>query len=168
LKTFLYESKRFWRQTKQNSKNQRQFYKTIIFSIVRKILVLKQIENMRSGVNFINVLCTAFTLIDPESVKRYWWLNCIFCAFGIYERKSCMLNVDEIDLCLTCDTLRSPLTNGNKTNEKNKFFWFLLSCCRNSHDFCRCFLKNSCMIFAAYKIMKNCSARNHANFNSNI
>jgi len=49
------------------------------------------------GVNFINVLCTAFALIDPESVKRYWRINCIFCAFGIYERKSCSLNVDEID-----------------------------------------------------------------------
>jgi len=23
------------------------------------------------GVNFINVQCTAFTLVDPESVKRY-------------------------------------------------------------------------------------------------
>ncbi len=50
-----------------------------------------------SGVNFINVLHTAFTLVDPESVKRYWWLNYIFWAFGIYEHKSCMLNVDEID-----------------------------------------------------------------------
>jgi len=49
------------------------------------------------GVNFTNVLRTAFTLIDPESVKRYCWLNCIFCALGIYERTSCTLNVDEID-----------------------------------------------------------------------
>jgi len=24
-----------------------------------------------SGVNFTNVLCTAFTLVDPESVKKY-------------------------------------------------------------------------------------------------
>jgi len=24
-----------------------------------------------AGVNFINILCTAFTLVDPESVKRY-------------------------------------------------------------------------------------------------
>jgi len=50
-----------------------------------------------SGVNFINVLPTAFMLVDPESAKNYWWLNCIFCAFGIYECKSCTLNVDEID-----------------------------------------------------------------------
>jgi len=38
-----------------------------------------------------------FTLIDPESVKRHWWLNCIFYAFGVYKRKSCTQNVDEID-----------------------------------------------------------------------
>ncbi len=43
----------------------------------------------RSGLNFINVLSTAFTLVDPKSVKRHWWPNCIFYAFGIYERKSC-------------------------------------------------------------------------------
>jgi len=30
------------------------------------------------GLNFISVLCTAFTLADPESVKRYWWLSRIF------------------------------------------------------------------------------------------
>ncbi len=42
--------------------------------------------------NFINVLCTAFTLVDPKSVKRHWWLKCIFYTFGIYE-----CNVDEID-----------------------------------------------------------------------
>ncbi len=41
------------------------------------------------GINFINVLLTAFTRPDPESVKRYWWLYCIFYTFGIYECKSC-------------------------------------------------------------------------------
>ncbi len=25
----------------------------------------------KSGLNFINILCTAFTLADPKSVKRY-------------------------------------------------------------------------------------------------
>jgi len=43
-----------------------------------------------TGLNFINVLRTAFTLPDPKSIKIYLWLNCIFYAFGIYERKSCM------------------------------------------------------------------------------
>jgi len=41
------------------------------------------------GLNFINVLCTAFAWADPKSVKRYWWHNCIFYAFGIYKPKSC-------------------------------------------------------------------------------
>jgi len=40
-------------------------------------------------VNFTNVLPAAFMLVDPESVKNYWWLNCIFYAFGIFEHKSC-------------------------------------------------------------------------------
>jgi len=33
------------------------------------------------GLNFINVLLTAFTLAEPKSVKRYWWLTCIFLPF---------------------------------------------------------------------------------------
>ncbi len=43
-----------------------------------------------SGVDFINVLCTTFTLAEPKSVKWQCWLDCIFCAFGIYVCKSCM------------------------------------------------------------------------------
>ncbi len=43
---------------------------------------------MKPGLNFINVLRTAFTLADPEGIKRYWWLNCIFYTFGIYEVKA--------------------------------------------------------------------------------
>jgi len=52
-----------------------------IEDLTKKILL-----QSKSGVNFINVLGTAFTPADPESVKR---LNCIFYAFGIYKRKSC-------------------------------------------------------------------------------
>ncbi len=39
----------------------------------------------RSGVNFTNVLRTAFAPVDPNSVKS----SVSFYAFGIYERKSC-------------------------------------------------------------------------------
>ena len=28
-------------------------------------------ERARQGLNFINVLCTAFSPADPESIKRY-------------------------------------------------------------------------------------------------
>ena len=43
----------------------------------------------RSGLSFINIQCSAFVRADPKSVKIYWWLNCIFYAFRIYELKSC-------------------------------------------------------------------------------
>ena len=43
-------------------------------------------------------LCVAFTLAYPKSAKSCLsWLS--FCAFGICKRKSCMLNVGEIDPC---------------------------------------------------------------------
>ncbi len=51
-------------------------------------LRINMLVKLTPGLNFINDLCTAFTLSDPKSVKRYWGLNCIFYAFGIYERKS--------------------------------------------------------------------------------
>jgi len=50
------------------------------------------------GLNFINVLYTAFTLADSESVKKDtddWTV--FFYAFGIYKCKSFTLNVGEID-----------------------------------------------------------------------
>jgi len=65
--------------------------------LMSKLVLFFYYVGLAPGVNFINILRTAFTLVDPESIKRYWWLNCIFCAFGIYEHKSCMLNIDEID-----------------------------------------------------------------------
>jgi len=40
-------------------------------------------------VNFINVLRTAFVLVDPKSVKNTVKSSVSFYAFGIYERKSC-------------------------------------------------------------------------------
>ncbi len=44
-------------------------------------------ESPTPGLNFINVLSTAFAHADPESGKRYWWLNCIFYALRIHERR---------------------------------------------------------------------------------
>ncbi len=40
-----------------------------------------------SGLNFSNVLCTAFTLADPKSIKKDCQVVNLFYAFGIYERK---------------------------------------------------------------------------------
>jgi len=47
-------------------------------------------KSRRAGVNFINVLHTAFALIDPESVKNTVKSSVSFYTFGIYEHKSCM------------------------------------------------------------------------------
>jgi len=41
-----------------------------------------------TDVNFINILCTAFALVDPENVKNTVKSSVSFYAFGIYERKS--------------------------------------------------------------------------------
>jgi len=35
-----------------------------------------------AGVNFINVLCTAFTLVDPKSVKKIGNLTVFFMLLG--------------------------------------------------------------------------------------
>ncbi len=51
--------------------------------------------------NFTNVLCQAFTLVDPETVKNTVKSSVSFYAFGICVCKSCTLNVDEIEPRLT-------------------------------------------------------------------
>ena len=50
-----------------------------------------------SGVNFNNVLRAAFTFVRSQKCKKHWWLDCLFCAFGIFTRKSCALNIGETD-----------------------------------------------------------------------
>ncbi len=49
------------------------------------------------GLNFINVLCTAFTCIDPKSVKRYWQLDWVLTLWGATGVKAVRKYVDEID-----------------------------------------------------------------------
>ncbi len=46
--------------------------------------------NLTVGVNFINVLCTAYALVDLESVKNTVKSSVPFYTFGIYKRESCM------------------------------------------------------------------------------
>ena len=50
--------------------------------------VLTQID-LTPGVNFINVLCTAFTHPDPECAKKTVKSAVSFGAFGTYKRKNC-------------------------------------------------------------------------------
>jgi len=56
--------------------------------IVQENLQPKLVSRDPTRLLFNQFLCTAFAPTDPKSVKRYWWLNCIFYAFGIYKRKS--------------------------------------------------------------------------------
>jgi len=57
--------------------------------------------------------------VDPKSVKRHWWLNCIFYTFGIYERKSCTYDVDEID---TRSVLWSKSLSASAINPLDQWF----------------------------------------------
>ncbi len=58
---------------------------------------LRWTKEARSGVNFINVLRTAFALVDPKSVKRYWRLDWTFTLLGATGAKAVRRNVDEIE-----------------------------------------------------------------------
>jgi len=49
----------------------------------------KMLMKLTPGLNFINVLRTAFTLVDPKSVKNTVKSSVFFYSFGIYGRKSC-------------------------------------------------------------------------------
>ncbi len=48
---------------------------------------LVNIKNLKSGVDFINLLWAAFTQTDPKSAKKTLKLS-VFCTFGICVRKS--------------------------------------------------------------------------------
>ncbi len=73
-----------------------------VFSALLGSVNVKALHNMLvkwilSGVNVINILHTAFALVDPKSVKNTVKSFVYFYAFGIYKRKSCTYNVDEIE-----------------------------------------------------------------------
>jgi len=50
-----------------------------------------------TGVDFINILHTAFTCADPKSAKRHWWLDCIFALLGSWQIKAARKHVGEIN-----------------------------------------------------------------------
>jgi len=71
------------------------------------------------GVNFINILRAAFTLVDPESVKNTVKSSVSFHAFGIYEHKSCRILMKLSPCAKNDDSLKvvptvmySSVTNG--------------------------------------------------------
>jgi len=57
----------------------------------------KMLIKLTPGLNFINVLLTAFTLVDPKSVKRYWQLDWVLMLWGTMGVKVVRKHIDEID-----------------------------------------------------------------------
>ena len=59
-------------------------YMNVELSAVCVSVCVRERESLwqRPGLNFINVLCTAFTLVDPESVKKIDNLTVFFTLLG--------------------------------------------------------------------------------------
>jgi len=81
-----------WKQQQQQSnarvqKNQLK-KQTNKHTICKRVFLWLCLDG-RPGVNFINILRAAFTLVDPKSVKNTVKSSVSFYAFGIYVRKSC-------------------------------------------------------------------------------
>ncbi len=52
------------------------------FSVSLSLFIYPNLYISPPGVNFINVLRTAFTLVGPKSVKRYWQLDWVITLWG--------------------------------------------------------------------------------------
>jgi len=52
-----------------------------------KKFVCLMLMKLTPGVNFNNMLCTAFTCVDPKSVKRYWQLDWLLMLLGATRLK---------------------------------------------------------------------------------
>ncbi len=114
--------------TLRNFKNYYKFTQTIccnmdLFQYINDVIYGRPQNNFQStnlflsGLNFINVLHTAFTLVDPKSVKRYWrlkWVLTLWAATGV---KAACKYVDEIDgrcrnwIVLTWSTMQHQQCN---------------------------------------------------------
>jgi len=66
-------------------------------TFVQKMLEWKMLMKLTPGLNFINFLCTAFTFVDPKSVKRYWQLDWVLTLWGATGVKAARKYGDEID-----------------------------------------------------------------------
>ncbi len=71
------------------------YFKLVQITDTKCCISAKQCNEHLPGVNFINVLRTAFVHVDPECTKKTVKSALSFCAFGLCERKSCSKNVDE-------------------------------------------------------------------------
>jgi len=72
-------------------------FKTFVFRICPTSILQNRLSLLRSGINFINVLRTAFALVDPKSVKRYWQLDWILTLLGATGVKAVRKYVGKIN-----------------------------------------------------------------------
>ncbi len=74
----------------------------------------KMFVKLTLGVDFINVLRTAFTLIDPKSVKRCWWLDWVLTLLGSLRAQKlyvkCWWNWHLVTETVICQSGHLPLT----------------------------------------------------------
>ena len=70
-----------------------------LFANVKTIKVFLKTfsKSLVASVNFINVFMRSFYAHRSQKLKKPAVLDCLFCTFGIFARKSCAYNVGEID-----------------------------------------------------------------------
>ena len=75
--------------------------KVVVFFVLLGSVYAKAARGMlvklTQGLNFINILTFSFYVRISQKRKKDLQLHCLFYAFGLCARKSCMQNVDEID-----------------------------------------------------------------------
>jgi len=73
-------------------------FKTFVFRICPTSILQNRLSLLRSGINFINVLCTAFALVDPKSVKYTVVSSVSFYAFGSTSVKAVSRSLMKLSL----------------------------------------------------------------------
>jgi len=71
--------------TRRSQKCNRHWWLDYLFALLGSAHVKsahKMLLKLSPGLNFINILCTAFTRGDPKSVERYWWLDWVLTLWG--------------------------------------------------------------------------------------
>jgi len=69
----------------------------VLTGVQRNNLTRHRKADLKSGVNFINVLLAAIAPVDPKSVKRYWRLDWILTLLGATGVKAAWKFVGEIE-----------------------------------------------------------------------
>jgi len=82
----------------------------------------KTLMILTPGLNFINVLSTSFMHAKPKSVKKTVKSSVSFYAFGIYVRKSCTKNIDEIDTWKEKKCQKNEMCWKKRKNERKRKF----------------------------------------------